>query len=392
MLLVRPSSPRGVLLTGGTGYLGGLVAATLLTQDDVTLLVPVRAQYDAEGFWGPVRTEIVARTGHFDPAWRQRVRIVELPPVGEVERLRPLLDQLDIREIVHCAGCLDYFDRELLEEVNVGLTRDLLALGAAHGIERFAYLSTAFSSGLVDGIVPEAVPVVVGEDPTEYTRTKREAEWLVADSGLPHLILRPPIVIGDSHDGRYGGKRYGLYQLWAGMERLLFDEWHPEVHVVAPPLRLPLLHQDAFADAFHGALRSLPDGSIFNMVPSTGPDLRQLADLWYRHCMAPERVHRYRRLEDVPLLEIDRRQRAFLGMASTNIRISSHPWAFETDNLDRLRAQGMPWVDTSIDTVAVCQHRFTRSSARIMRFVSDNRARFGKDPEVIDACVLNVAS
>ena len=52
---MRPSAPRGILLTGGTGYLGGLVAATLLTQDDVTLLVPVRAQYDAEGFWGPVR-------------------------------------------------------------------------------------------------------------------------------------------------------------------------------------------------------------------------------------------------------------------------------------------------------------------------------------------------
>ena len=77
MLSVRPNGPRGILLTGGTGYLGGLVAATLLTQDDVTLLVPLRAQYDADGFWGPVQAEIVARTGHFEPSWRERVHIVD---------------------------------------------------------------------------------------------------------------------------------------------------------------------------------------------------------------------------------------------------------------------------------------------------------------------------
>jgi len=44
-----------------------------------------------------------------------------------------------------------------------------------------------------------------GEDPTEYTRTKRNAEELVATSGVPYLILRPSIVIGDSRDGRYFG-------------------------------------------------------------------------------------------------------------------------------------------------------------------------------------------
>jgi hypothetical protein len=131
---------------------------------------------------------------------------------------------------------------------------------------------------------------------------------------------------------------------------------------------------------------------VCNLVPSTCPDLRQLADLWYRECMAPERVYLYQRLEDVPLLAINRRQRAFLGMASTNIQISSHPWTFDTRNVDWLRTQGMRWVDTSIDTVAVCQGRFKRSSPRIMQFVSDNHSRFGKDPEVIERCVSNVAS
>lgn len=384
-------APRRVLLTGGTGYLGGLIAATLLAQEDVELVVPIRVHYDADGFWDPVRSEILARTGVFPSSFLDRVHIVELPPLDALDRLAPVLDSLDVQEIMHCAGCVDYFDREMLEAVNVGLTKDLLRLGVDRNVDRFTYISSAFSSGYRGGQVPESLHAEGVVDPTDYTRTKREAEREVAASGLPYLILRPPVVIGDSTDGRYGGKRYGVYQLWAGMERLLFAEWHPEVHFVAPRHPMPLLHQDAFQDAFLAAFRLLPDGSIFNMVPSNCPDLREVSTLWYRQCMAPERIYYYERLEDVPLLHINRRQRAFLGVASTNIEIASHLWQFETATASWLREQGADWTDTTIQTVGVCQARFKRSSEKIMTFVLQNMSRFDRAPEVIEPCLTNVS-
>jgi nucleoside-diphosphate-sugar epimerase len=385
-------STRRVLLTGSTGYLGGLIAAALLERDDAELIVPIRAQYDAEGFWGPVRAEVVARTGVFSQELEERVHIVALPPLEAMHELAGVFETMAIDEIVHCAGCVDYFNKPMLEAVNVGFTRDLLALGTEYGVERFTYISSAFSSGYLEGTVPEALHPAAGSDPTDYTRTKREAERAVADSGLPYLILRPPIVIGDSVDGRYSGKRYGVYQFWAGMERLLFAEWHPEIHYVAPPGRpMPLLHQDAFQDAFMAAFKLLPAGSIFNMVPPNCPHLRDVAYLWYADCMAPERIYYYDRLENVPLLEINRRQRAFLGVASTNIEIASHMWEFETGSTAWLREQGADWVETTLGTVAVCQARFKRQSTRIMNYVTNNKSRFERAPEVIELCLMNAS-
>ncbi len=372
--MTTSNGARSIMLTGATGYLGGLVAATLLVNEDVNLVLPVRPGNDLESFIRPVRAEIEVQGEHFDPAFLDRLHLVPLPPIESLHELDGAVNEFGVDEIIHCAGCLDYFDRSTLQTVNVDFTSNLVTQGQRWGIRRFIYMSTAFSSGYLDSIVPEQLHPEPQVDPTEYTRTKRAAERVVADSGLPFLILRPSIVIGDSRDGHYSGKQYGLYQLWSGMERLLCRTWNQDIHALAPEQPLSLVHQDAFQKIFLAAFRMLPANSILNLVSANDnlPDMRDLWHLWITECLRPRLVYYYLKMSDIPIREINTRQRALLGLASVNLEIASHPWKFETTNLAQLQSMGLEFPHTTLDTVAICQRRFVEESATIRDFLAQN--------------------
>lgn len=375
------------MLTGGTGYLGGLIAATLLVNEDVEIVLPVRKGNDLEQVARPIRAEIEVQGGRFDPSYLGRLHPVELPPFESLQELDDVVRGFGVSEIIHCAGCLDYFDRSTLEVVNVDFTRHLLEQARRWDVRRFVYISTSFSSGYLDRVVPEQLHDEPLSDPTDYTRTKRAAERLVAGAGLPYLILRPSIVIGDSRDGHYSGKQYGLYQLWSGMERLLCREWNADVHALAPRQPLSLLHQDAFQSAFLAAFRLLPDNSILNLVSEhdESPDMRELWQLWLTECLRPRQVYYYLKMSDIPVREINTRQRALLGLASVNLEIASHPWRFETTNLQWLRRRGLEFADTTLQTVAVCQRRFVEESATIREFLARNTQHLADDIQFFEA-------
>lgn len=381
----NPNGARSILLTGGTGYLGGLIAATLLTNEEAELVVPVRGK-SLEDFIRPVRAEIEIEGLCFQPSHQKRLHLVELPPFESLSKLNQVVQDFGVNEIIHCAGCLDYFDSQTLKTVNVNFTRSLLAESQRWGIRRFTYISTAFSSGYINDVVPERLHAEPPKDPTYYTQTKREAEWLVARSGIPFLILRPSIVIGNSRDGHYSGKQYGLYQLWAGMERLLCRTWHRDLHALAPTQPVSLLHQDAFQSAFLAAYRMLPDNSILNLVPPEDslPNLRALWQLWITECLRPEVVYYYDRMSDIPVRNINTLQRALLGLASVNLEIASHPWRFETKNLAWLNAQGLELPETTEESVSICQRRFIEESETIRKFMIENAACRAKQIEFVE--------
>jgi nucleoside-diphosphate-sugar epimerase len=79
---------------------------------------------------------------------------------------------LDIKEIIHCAGCLRYFDPKGLYEGNVLYTKKLLEMGNELKVEKFLYVSPAFSCGYTDQRIREALPPEPASDPTDYTRSK----------------------------------------------------------------------------------------------------------------------------------------------------------------------------------------------------------------------------
>jgi nucleoside-diphosphate-sugar epimerase len=207
-------------------------------------------------------------------------------------------------------------------------------------------------------------------DPTEYTRSKREAEMLVANSGLSFLIVRPSVVIGDSRDGHYSGKAYGLYQYWTAYEKFLSDRYRDEIHLIAPDVKLQVIHQDAFQASFLAAYRNLPRNLIVHLVSrqDTLPTIREVCQIWNAVCGRAHVVHYYNNLSEVPADGLDRRMRMWLEFTSVNGEIAAHSWHFQTTALEHLRAGGLKIRDATIGSINICQERFIAKSSRLQAF------------------------
>lgn len=367
------------LVSGGTGYLGSLILARLLVEEPTRFLVLVRRPITLDALFQPIALEL--ELAGYDPReFRDRLQLAQLPALDRMTELDAAARELRVDRVIHAAGCLDYFDRAALRAVNVDLTAALLDRARAWGCRRFAYLSTAFSSGFRDDVIREQIHRDEKFlDPTEYTKVKREAEILVADSGVPAIIIRPSVVIGHSRDGHYTGKQYGLYQLWYGMERLLFDAWRPCFHAVGPQVATHFLHQDAFQDMFAAAWRNLPDGAVLNAVSNDGPTLREVWEQWLHETLQPMQIEYFPTVASVPVKQMDRRQRSLLALASVNLDIAVHPWQFEITNLERLAANGLSFARTTFDSLRICQRAFVADSKPIQAYLRQyDSLRVGK--------------
>jgi len=374
-----------ILVTGGSGFLGSLVAASALAETDAIVVLPIREPHTRDGVLAPIVAELAAegrRVGADDLA---RVVTLPLPALDRIEDLLPKLRELGVRDILHCAGCLSYFNVGRLQSGNLDLTQAFLTLGKALAVRRFVYLSTAYSAGFTDQPIPEALHQTPGSDPTDYTRTKRDAEWMVAESGLPYVIVRPSIVIGDSRDGRYGGKPYGIYQLWTAGERYLSAGFPPVLHVVAGDKPVNFIHQDAFRVGFWAAYQTLPDGAVLHLASHEHelPTMRSLWELWLSTNGGPREVHFFDRLEDVPTDGIAPQIRMWLDFTSVNNAIASVRWNFVLDGLDALRRAGLEMTDASLATVAVAQHRFVAESPKLQLFIDRYRAAGAVKPRFV---------
>jgi len=356
---------------GATGYLGSLATATLLAEERCRLFLPVRGGRSREQVLGPILAECEASGRRIESADLDRLEVMDLPGTGGIPGLAGRFRALGVDRIVHCAGSVDYFDREQLVAGNVELTDAIARLALGLDLERLYYLSTAFSCGYRSDRVPERLHPAPESDPTDYTWSKREAESILARSGVPFVIIRPSVVVGDSRDGRYSGKRYGVYQLWQATERLLCARFPPVIHAIAPQTRLHLLHQDAFQAGFLACYRHLPAGSFVHLVSreETLPTLRDLYHLWLRRCSPPCTVHYYDSLEEVPVHELDRQQRLWLQFTGVNLQIASYPWSFETGTLEDLAGRGLEIAHATLQSLAVCQEHFIAASPRMQEFL-----------------------
>ncbi|MBM3998076.1 MAG: NAD-dependent epimerase/dehydratase family protein [Planctomycetes bacterium] len=372
--MIRNALHRGaVLVTGASGYVGSLIVAKLLCESPDVVVLPVRPGRDPESVRRRIATEMTVAGRPATKSDLGRLVITSLPPEPDIGGLLEFARDYRVREIIHCAGSADYLDARKLTAGNVELTRRFVEMGKRLGVSRFVLVSTAFSSGCRDGLIRETLHEDPGPDPTPYTRTKREAEWIVAESGLPYLIVRPSIVVGDSRDGHYRGPQFGLYQLWQAAERFLCAEYLPRIHSIAPKRALPLVHQNALQDGFLAAYRHLTDGAVVHLVSrdDTLPTVRETHDLWIEQCLRPQDVHYYETPSDVPMDRVSPQERCFIEFANVNLRISAYRWRFETAALDRLRADGLEYPDATRETVAICQSRFMRDSDRVQRFMRD---------------------
>jgi thioester reductase-like protein len=193
------------LVTGFPGFIGRRLVRALLDAhpgQPVVALVEPRMAATARELAGD-RLEIVEgdiskrRLGLSDAEW---------------ERLAG-----SVTHVFHLAAIYDLaVPEEVAQRVNVDGTGNVLELCAAcSGLERLAYVSTAYVAGLRTGVVYEH-ELVMGQDfKNHYESTKFQAEVWVQErmDRIPTTILRPAIVVGDSKTGeteKFDGPYYLL--------------------------------------------------------------------------------------------------------------------------------------------------------------------------------------
>ncbi len=379
------------MLTGASGYVGRLVAAAILAREDDDLVLPLRGARD------PLETQraILAEAKLLAPAISTTAAASRIRFLSLEDSDSEIADAVGKRvgEILHCAGCVDYFNAERLHEGNTALTDRMLALGRRLEVDRFTFMSTAFSCGDTEqDPIPEALHPDSDNDLTEYIRTKRRAEWQVARGGLPYLILRPPILIGNSEDGRYCGKAYGLVQFWEGCSRLLCSKYREDIHFVAPMTMTPVLHQDAFQEAVLMARAHLPDESVVHLV-TPSEHLVSARDLYklFVEKVRPERVHFYPTYQDVPRSSLYSAARTFIDFCAVNIEISERNWRFERRNMEYLESLGLAVPRATHQSVGNCLHYFLRNSTRMQRYFDRYRSLLPKKVRVIDHAAMERA-
>lgn len=362
---------------GATGYLGTLATATLLAQERCRLILPVRGGRSREQVLRPILTECAASGRSIEPTDLDRLDVMPLPATDAIAELAGRFRAQGVNRIVHCAGSVEYFHRSRLVAANVDLTEAIARLAARLDVERLYYLSTAFSCGYRSDPVPEQLHPAPESDPTDYTWSKREAESILARSGVPFVIVRPSVVVGDSRSGRYSGKPYGIYQLWHAAARFMGLEYPPVIYAVAPVNnRLHVLHQDAFQAGFLACYRHMPAGRFVHLVSreETLPTLRDLFRLWLGRCAPECGLRYYNSLEEVPQDEMDRKQQLWLQFTGANLQIASYPWSFETRSMDELARRGVEIAHATLQTLAICQERFISDSPRLQELARGSRA------------------
>src|SRR4051794_15341542 len=141
--------PTGVLLTGGTGFVGVQLLARYLERTDRTVYALVRAE-DEEAAGKRLRDKLSALLGDDSPADRVTALPgnVEHSDLGLTAEERELLVN-EVGTIVHAAASVTFeLPLDASRRINVEGTRRVLELAKeCRELERFSYISTAYVAG-----------------------------------------------------------------------------------------------------------------------------------------------------------------------------------------------------------------------------------------------------
>lgn len=158
------SAPK-LFVTGGTGFIGARLLERLVSAGAPAVTVLVRSP---DRLPEPVR---------MSPA----VKVV----VGDITDPASYQAALaGVDTVLHLAAATGAASSESLEITNVQATATLLAACRANGVRRVIYLSS------IAATYPDTSDYPYGDG-------KRRAEILVRESGVPFVIVRPTIVLGE---------------------------------------------------------------------------------------------------------------------------------------------------------------------------------------------------
>lgn len=195
-----------ILLTGGTGFLGMALVARLLEADEgPDVVLAVRAA-DRAGAGERVE-QLLARLYDEPPPSARRLRAVpaELtaPGLGLAAGDRRSL-RAGVDRVVHCAAAISFtLPLAQARAINVAGTGAVVELARSlPALERLVHVSTAYVAGRGAGVFAESDLDLGQGFRNTYEQTKFEAELVLrADAGLPAVVVRPSIVVGESDSG-----------------------------------------------------------------------------------------------------------------------------------------------------------------------------------------------
>ena len=170
-----------LLVTGATGFLGGVLIRRLLANGVPAsrLRCLVRDPERARRSGLPAESLVEADLGAADcgDAIRRAAR--------------------DVAIVVHLAGSLKAYDRAGFDEVNVyGTERLVSAVREAAPAAHFVHVSSLAAAGPSPDGVGTDLPADRCTTVSQYGESKRRGELSVIGSGMPFTVLRPPVVYG----------------------------------------------------------------------------------------------------------------------------------------------------------------------------------------------------
>jgi thioester reductase-like protein len=214
----KQTQPK-IFLTGGTGVVGQALLARL-EPSSVTCLVRQPTPQTA--------------------AANNVVGNICLPRFGldraEFEQLAS-----DVDYIIHAAAITDFGSKdELLFKTNVDSLPDIFEFASVARAPLY-HISTAFVRRCSSAEQEVGEPL--------YAVSKRRGECLVRNSGLPHVIIRPSIVIGDSNSG--------VISRFQGFHSIIgtFLNGSLPMMPASPEAYIDFIPQDTLADAIVSLIR-----------------------------------------------------------------------------------------------------------------------------------------
>ncbi len=230
-----------VLITGATGFLGKQVLRHLVADADITQI------------------DVISRKKSTHPAPKVRVLQQNLADLTAVERL----SREDYDAALHLAGLYD-FEAKFPENYRENVLATLNVISALKRInqKRRAPLihASTYAVGYGNGGELSEAPLAhLPPKDIPYSYCKAAGEKAVTSSGIPHTVLRPGVLVGDSIRGDFD-KTDGPYYFMKWLARTAAHAVGRRLPVLPvpghPDAILPLVPVDFAAKGFYLALRT----------------------------------------------------------------------------------------------------------------------------------------
>ncbi|MFT9848095.1 SDR family oxidoreductase [Aneurinibacillus sp. REN35] len=278
-----------ILLTGGTGFVGGALTTVLLTEGHHVHIV-VRSIRKAHQFASSLDKEL-----------RNRLHIIEgditLPFLGIKNSIRCQLEK-KIDAFYHIAALVKFDEsmRETLFSINYNGTAHALELAASLSIPRFFYVSTAYTVGRNEH-GHEKLYDIRSRFNNPYEESKCRAEHLVFSyqDQMHTSIFRPSIIVGDSTSGK-SDSTVALYGFIRGIHvfqrRIMAKSdaaYTYRIHAASKGTS-NLVPIDYVCRVLFGALTNAESGTIYSITNAQAPTNEKILSLICDHLGLADRL------------------------------------------------------------------------------------------------------